>query len=133
MGALATSDTDNNTLYTINTLHDKRAPHATATLATILVMNGGQVQLPKFTTRGLPGFKKSSRRHFAVASYRLGFWDLPTSIFSLTSVTSWTESHSCTGRCIILLMRILIMANNAANVTKLYKCSSGETASSGSK
>ena len=32
MGARATSDTDNNTLYTINTLHDKRAPHATATL-----------------------------------------------------------------------------------------------------
>ena len=31
MGACATSDTDNNTLYTINTLHDKRAPHATAT------------------------------------------------------------------------------------------------------
>ena len=32
MGACATSDIDNNTLYTINTLHDKRAPHATATL-----------------------------------------------------------------------------------------------------
>ena len=32
MGACATSDTDNNTLYTINTLHDKRAPHASATL-----------------------------------------------------------------------------------------------------
>ena len=31
MRACATSDTDNNTLYTINTLHDKRAPHATAT------------------------------------------------------------------------------------------------------
>ena len=31
MGACATSDTDNNTLYTINTPHDKRAPHATAT------------------------------------------------------------------------------------------------------
>ena len=30
--ARATSDTDNNTLYTINTLHDKRTPHATATL-----------------------------------------------------------------------------------------------------
>ena len=30
-GARATSDTDNNTLYTINTLHDKRTPHATAT------------------------------------------------------------------------------------------------------
>ena len=33
MRACATSDTDNNTLYTINTLHDKRAPHATATLS----------------------------------------------------------------------------------------------------
>ena len=32
MGAFATSDTDNNTLYTTTTLHDKRAPHATATL-----------------------------------------------------------------------------------------------------
>ena len=32
MGACATSATDNNKLYTINTLHDKRAPHATATL-----------------------------------------------------------------------------------------------------
>ena len=31
MGAFATSDIDNNTLYTITTLHDKRAPHATAT------------------------------------------------------------------------------------------------------
>ena len=31
MGALATSAMDNNKLYTINTLHDKRAPHATAT------------------------------------------------------------------------------------------------------
>ena len=32
MGARATSAMDNNKLYTINTLHDKRAPHATATL-----------------------------------------------------------------------------------------------------
>ena len=33
MGARATSAMDNNKLYTINTLHDKRAPHATATLS----------------------------------------------------------------------------------------------------
>ena len=31
MEACGTSDTDNNTLYTINTLHNKRAPHATVT------------------------------------------------------------------------------------------------------
>ena len=32
MEARATSAMNNNNLYTINTLHDKRAPHATATL-----------------------------------------------------------------------------------------------------
>ena len=33
-GRRATSAMDNNKLYTINTLRDKRAPHATATLST---------------------------------------------------------------------------------------------------
>ena len=36
-GAPLTSDTDNNTLYTINTLHDKRTPHATATIVIISI------------------------------------------------------------------------------------------------
>ena len=32
MEARATSAMNNNNVYTINTLHDKRAPHATATI-----------------------------------------------------------------------------------------------------
>ena len=37
MGARATSDTDNNTLYTITTLHDKRTPHATTTQGNVII------------------------------------------------------------------------------------------------
>ena len=51
MGARATSDTDNNTLYTINTLHDKRAPHATTNRAEIACVNVQRLHISwAFTT-----------------------------------------------------------------------------------